>query len=222
MPKNDTRVLMPDQPFNLLRRLPDLCPDRPYTELAAHPVLDRKAGRSLNRFMARDAYIAQYGFVVLTTETIDALGKLCAGKFVLDAGSGTGYLASRLVTRGVDVLASDMGGETMSEYGMRHCYLRDHEGDTRLLLPGEFDVVLLCWPPYGEPFGFDVARTMRSGQVLVVQGEGPHGCTGDNSLFETVQDESCFTPLSDWTHALNEYHLRFEGIHDSWQVWQKR
>lgn len=200
----------------------DVPVDVPLATLKAHPLFHPREHSRLANFRARDAYIARCGFVLLTAETLDALARLCTDQKVLDAGAGTGFMASRLAARGVNITASDVGGEVMSEYGMQGLHRRDHEGDSRALLPGDFDVVLLCWPPYQESFGFEVAQAMRAGQILVTQGEGKHGCTADDAFFDYVENVHRFEPMPTWTQRLNEHHLRFDGIHDFWQVWRKR
>jgi SAM-dependent methyltransferase len=203
---------------------PAVLADEPYRALLAHPAFEhianrRRAGSLCNPF--RDAYLARFGFVVLSRETLDTLARLLRDARVLEVGAGSGYLASRLAARGTDVLACDRGGQHCSQYGLSQCYRRDHEGDALTLLPGDFDVVLMAWPPYREPLATNVARCMRPGQVLVYEGEGLAGCTASDAFFEEVGDTARWAPLAAWNRALAEHHLSFARIFDTWQAWRK-
>ena len=56
-------------------------------------------------------------------------------------------------------------------YPMRSVFRLDHHRDAVALLPGSFDMVLLVWPNIDTPFGEQVAHAMRSGQVMILEGE---------------------------------------------------
>ncbi|MDP1939114.1 MAG: hypothetical protein Q8K54_00475 [Gallionella sp.] len=65
----------------------------------------------------------------------------------------------------------------------------DHHGDAVALLPGSFDMVLLVWPDLGTPFGEQVAHAMRSGQVMILEGEEKGGSAA------TVSFSTCSAPI---------------------------
>jgi hypothetical protein len=205
-----------------------LVPDQPLANMRDHVALKRRGLRKsfhpldpLAPGMVRDIYIAEYGFVVLSKELLDTLASLLGGREVLDAGAGPGYLSSRLGSRGVRVTASDLGASHDASYGFGPTHQRDHEGDSVELLPGNFNVVLLSWPPMSD-FAHRIATAMTAGQILVYQGEPHGGCTADESFFAQVEDDAQWEHLDTWTAALNQHHLQFQGIHDRWAVWQKR
>lgn len=175
---------------------------------------------SLRILRERRAYIAEYGFVLLTKESVQLLATQLRGSRVLDAGSGTGYLSHLLAQQGVDITACDMGHDTFSKYGMKKIWRRDHTGDAGALLPGDFDTVLLCWPPYQEDFAARVLAAMRPGQRLIYEGEGRGGCTADDAFFNELQSHH-WRAERETTQLLNLYHVSFPGIYDSWSCWTK-
>jgi len=103
---------------------------------------------------------------------------------------------------------------------MRSVYRLDHHGEAVSLLPGNFDVLLLVWPNLGTPFGEQVAHAMRSGQIMILEGEEKGGNTATEEFFDVLSAD--FERLDAETQALNEHHRRFPGLHDRWQVLRKK
>jgi SAM-dependent methyltransferase len=173
----------------------------------------------ISMMMARESYVGTYGYVLLTEECRNALVALLKGKKVLDAGSGTGYLAHCLAEKGVDVVAidnspvGDGGGCSVFHTSWR----RDIDGQVEDHLPGDFDAVILSWPNHDHPFGFEVVSKMRVGQMLVYQGEGAGGCTADDTFFEAING-SGWVMDEQATALLKAHHVTFFGVHDRWWV----
>jgi hypothetical protein len=172
--------------------------------------------------MGRDRYIAEYGFVLLTAECVDALASLLAGKSVLEVGAGTGFLSHCLAEKGVNVLAQDLAspGES-SPYRFQKKWKLDHIGPFEEVLTDKYDVVLLSWPCMGSRFAFNVAKAMVKGQVLVYQGEGAGGCTASDAFFDYMESTD-WTFQEEATEGLNRHHRRFPAIHDRWLVFKKQ
>ncbi len=204
--------------------LTPLVPNQPKAVMLEHPafadLLDPR-GLLFDGLAARHVHIAEYGFVVLTRETVQALARFIGARKCLDAAAGTGWLSHVLAQEGVNVTASDLGGESPGRYRMRKVWRRDHEGDSLQLLPGDYEVVILCWPPYQRSFGYDVISRMKPGQVLIFQGESAGGCTADDAFFAQLEDETLWSKDEAATQQLNQDHLRFATVHDRWSVWRK-
>ena len=103
---------------------------------------------------------------------------------------------------------------------MRSAFRLDHYGDAVALLPGSFDLVLLVWPNHDTPFGDKVAHAMRSGQIMILEGEGKGGNTATEEFFDVLSAD--FERLGAETLALNEHHRTFPGLHDRWQIMRKK
>ena len=160
--------------------------------------------------MHRQQFVQDYGYVLITEETLTALVSLLAGKKVMDAGCGSGYLALALSERGVDVTAVDTVDYPKSGdrgYPFKKRYKLDHQGSAVDLLPGDFDAVLLSWPCYSSSFGFDVASAMQSGQMLVYQGESRGGCTGDDAFHDFLYNKARWIEDERRSEVLNAHHL---------------
>lgn len=149
------------------------------------------------------------------------LSALFEGRRCLDAGSGTGWLSHHLASRGVDITAVDKGGEDFSRHGQVRIWKRDQEGDALQYLDESVDAVLLCWPHPSTNMATRISRAMRSGQILVYQGESAGGCTAEYEFFTETQDLSRWELLAEPTDALNAVHLQFAGMHDDWTVLRK-
>ena len=109
---------------------------------------------------------------------------------------------------------------TLDGYPMQSVFRLDHYGDIVALLPGSFDMVVLIWPNLDTPFGEQVAHAMRSGQVMILEGEEKGGNTATEEFFEVLSAD--FERLDAETQALNEHHRGFPGLHDQWQILRKK
>ena len=173
----------------------------------------------------RKRYNREFGFCLFTAECICSLAALCKGKKVLEAGSGSGWLADQLAQQGIAITAADWTDyrqprDKKRGYPMRSVYHLDHHGDAVALLPGNFDVVLLVWPNLGTPFGEQVAHAMSSGQVMILEGEEKGGNTATDEFFDVLSAD--FERLDAETQALNEHHRTFPGLHDQWEILRKK
>ena len=173
----------------------------------------------------RKRYNREFGFCLFTAECIFSLAALCKGKMVLEAGSGSGWLADQLAQQGIAITAADwtdyrQARDKKRGYPMRSVFRLDHHGDAVALLPGSFDVVLLVWPNLGTPFGEQVAHAMRSGQIMILEGEEKGGNTATEEFFDVLSAD--FECLDAETQALNEHHRTFPGLHDRWQILRKK
>ena len=176
-------------------------------------------------YQQRKRYNREFGFCLFTAECIFSLATLCKGKNVLEAGSGSGWLADQLAQQGIAITAADWTDyrqprDNKRGYPMQSVFRLDHHGDAVALLPGNFDVVLLVWPNLGTPFGEQVAHAMRSGQVMILEGEEKGGSSATDEFFDVLSAD--FERLDAETQALNEHHRTFPGLHDRWQILRKK
>jgi len=177
-------------------------------------------------FAQRKRFLAEIGFCLVTAEVIDGLAILLAGKKVLEAGSGSGWLAARLGERGINILAADWTDYRTADrsskrgYPIRDVFRLDHHGNAVDLLPGDYDTVLLVWPNCETQFAKNVACAMRSGQALIYEGESEGGCTADQEFFQYLRNS--FNPSVSEMAELNKNHRTFPGVHDKWWIGTKR
>ena len=176
-------------------------------------------------YQQRKRYNREFGFCLFTAECVSTLVALCKNKKVLEAGSGSGWLAYQLAQQEIEITAADWTDyrqprDTKRGYPMRSVFRLDHHGDAVALLPGSFDVVLLVWPNLNTPFGEQVAHAMRPGQVMILEGEEKGGSTATDEFFDVLSAD--FERLDAETLALNEHHRTFPGLHDRWQILRKK
>lgn len=192
---------------------------------ASYPSSDH-ADLSERFWHQRKVFIREFGFCLVTSECLCFLADFLASKKILEAGSGTGWLAMELAQRGVDIIAADwtdyrqVPAESSRGYAMRSVYKLDHHGDVVKLLPGDFDAVLIIWPNLDKPFAQNVATAMKPGQIMIYEGEGAGGCNATDAFFDVLNRD--FDPLVDETKALNKDHRVFPGLHDLWVISRKK
>jgi hypothetical protein len=190
------------------------CPQKGYSS----PIFAKLA----MAFEARESFIAKYGFVILGEATINSLTNICHNKKVVDVGSGLGYLSHRLHSNGIDITAIDFKPtrEFYSYLKRSNLWKLDYDQDARDHDLSQYEVIILCWPPYDTSFGYEIASRVQPGQILIYQGEEKGGCTADDNFFDLIYSQ--FEEFPNDTDLLNQHHSTFLGIHDYWTVYQRR
>ncbi len=81
-------------------------------------------------YAQRKRFLAEIGFCLITAEVIDALAALLAGKKVLEAGSGSGWLAASLGERGINIVAADWTDYRTADRSSKRGYRAEMNGGT--------------------------------------------------------------------------------------------
>lgn len=115
----------------------------------------------------------RYSYVLPDDRALAALAGL--GPLV-EVGAGTGYWASRLRARGVDIVAIDQAppdGERLNRYHARTVtWTEVIAGEQTMLTRYSDRALLLCWPPFFSSLGECLAY--YTGNVVAVVGDGGH------------------------------------------------
>jgi hypothetical protein len=217
---------------------PDPIPLKPFQTLAEYARLGILPPNSLEadsldgeqveaQFALRRQFRRDYGYVVASAEVMTVLAELLKnlGK-VLDAGSGSGYLAKKLTELGIPTFAVDYYDFRATRpdghgYPINSVYQLDALGDAAAFITAKYGAVLMTWPPYDNPFALQVARAMLPGQLLVYEGEDAGGCTADEAFFKFMRDSSLWEPLPTVSALLNAVHVTLNTLHDHWMVWKR-
>ena len=179
------------------------------------------------QFALRRQFRQDFGYVVASAEAMDVLADVLRPfGTVLDAGSGSGYLAKELSRLGVITFTVDhcdfkAARDTGRGYPIKAVYQLDALGDAATFVSNRFGAVLLTWPPYQQPFAIRVAEAMLPGQFLIYEGEDAGGCTADDAFFEFMADASRWDLMSVDTARLNAAHVTLDTLHDHWTVWRR-
>ena len=172
----------------------------------------------------RAEHIPIYGFPIVTVQVFKILVPLLLGKKVIDVCSGAAYLAAKLKSVGVDCTAMDNFSTKYAMMDGAHCFERfAHcdvvKADAATQDLSRYDVVIMSWPDYDEPFAATIAGNMRVNQQLLYQGEGWGGCTGDETFHKTLSEK--FMEDEELSDRLDAAHIRFDGIYDNWRFYTK-
>jgi hypothetical protein len=177
--------------------------------------------------LMRDKWTKRWSWAVPTVEALEVLADLAP---LVEVGAGTGYWASLLRERGVDVQAFDTNPVYDNEYRHRRAYAPIARGDHRRALAMYPErTLLLCWAPYDMPMAAESLRLTRAERVVWV-GE-IHGCNGDDETmallgeegYRDEDDEDYQSPPS----ALFEHERivdlpQWRGMHDSLHVYRRK
>ena len=174
--------------------------------------IKKSAKTAMNRL--REAYIRQYGFAVLTDESIAWMAGRLSGHRVLEVGAGNGYLAMRLRQAGVQMDATDMSRLEDNLYALGNSYHTDVEimEAKRALETFRPTALVWSWPVPETASGR--ALEAFDGQMLIYIGEQNEGCTG-GQLFERTIAERYREPE-------NLCIPSFPGVHDWIAAYEKR
>lgn len=174
-----------------------------------NPLLDlhQKLNRATAGFMLhtlRGEACRKYAWAVPTDEALDEIAKYAP---IIEVGAGTGYWASLLREKGVDILAYDafVPGKDRNEYGHSHTHTEVLKADSTIAWMYPDRALFLCWPPYDDPMATKALKVYRGSTVIYI-GEGRRGCTGDEEFHKTLDLE--------WEEAERIYLPQWDGIHD--------
>lgn len=157
----------------------------------------------------KEDYNNLIGFSIITKELIEELKNIIGDKYVMELGSGTGYLAKHLEDVGVKIYTVDT-----DDWGFETQYRKtDLISSYRQLDVSGYDTFIMSWPNYNSPAAHELILTMKKGDTLIFCGEGVNGCTGTPALHYE---------LDNWERtALLENSLHFKNGYDYWRVYVK-
>jgi hypothetical protein len=159
-------------------------------------------------YTRRGAFVKRYAWALPSMDAIHDIVRFAAGSAILEIGAGSGLWAALLQMEGVSVIATD--SEPWAE-----TYTKVERLDVAESLAAypETEVLMLCWPPYGEPVA-TLALAAFTGKRLVYIGEGNGGCTGDDTFhalleeFWTLENDGAVIP-------------QWPGLHDALYLYRR-
>lgn len=176
--------------------------------------------REWGHFDKRMDYVTEIAWFILTDEVARRLGEFLKGQQVVEVFAGSGYLAHHL---------RQYAGLSRKEY---RAYDNGERRGWKSKLPSvtkknafmapikSADSIVMTWPDYATHHASRIVKKMVSGQYLVFNGEGYGGCTGNDEFFNILEND--FVEIEPLTGELNDYHVRFGGIHDHWTIFRKK
>ena len=159
-------------------------------------------------FWPRDAFLATFGFAIITGAAVEAIGQLGP---ILEVGAGNGYLAMELQKAGTDVVTTDPNPEIY--FSSRHRWARvERISGLEALEKHPGRNLLICWPSR-EGWATGVLRHFQGGHVAYI-GEPRSGCTGTESMFDA---------LTAYYRRVQSLEIaRFRNVNDRLEVWERR
>ena len=172
--------------------------------------LQDKKHKSLMDWYRRDKYIKDYGWSVPNREAISKINDFIAGEKILEIGAGYGLWAKLLQDEGADIAAtdahSDYYGEKFNPSSKSFTHVESLDALKALEKYGGYGVLMTVWPPYADSMANEAIKNFK-GNKLVYVGEGGWGCTGDDDLHCTLENE--------WSQVERIDIPKWDGIHDA-------
>ena len=187
-----------------------------WLQRTGRPLADLRDDRTGYAPMLRDAFIARFGFAVLTGRAIDKLIDLVGRDArIVEVGAGSGYWAAELQAAGMDVRATDPGEMDAMWSGLRPNEYGVVEGLTGVEAVEEYGpdyTLMMVWPQM-DSWPADTLAAYRGDQLILV-GEDRDGCTGTDRLFDILE--------AGWEEVGRVGIPRFPRVFDSLTVWRRR
>ncbi len=161
------------------------------------------------------------GFANLNEEMIDDLSKHLENKKCLEICSGTGLFASKLQSKSVDVIPTDIANKNDNDY----LSLRTESFTDVKKLDGleaiekyDADVLIMSWPTYNASIASESLKAFLdknpNGEVLYI-GENKGGCTADWEFFEYIEKNNLkMEELPVKYESLIDIHDKVYSIHE--------
>lgn len=179
---------------------------------------ERLPGDWFDRFRQRYAYVALYAWAIPNDR---AIGKCVEWGPIVEMGAGMGYWACMIQQAGGDIVAYDshpkrsdnrFHREDLPEWAKDLTWFGVIQGGPNDLRRHDDRTLLLCWPPYAEPFAADCLDNY-AGKRLIFIGEDDGGCTGDTDLFDKLKQ--------DWKLVEVVDIPCWPGIHDAMYMYER-
>jgi hypothetical protein len=150
--------------------------------------------KGMSSYARRVWCVRRYAFAIPTETALSVLARFAP---IIELGAGMGYWAHLLRRRGVDCLAFDAAPPDQLPNPHRlsaFTWTTVQRGGIEVLRDHANRALLLCWPPYRDPFA---ARALMAyaGATLLYIGESAGGHTADDSFF--AQLEHGWRPLQE-------------------------
>lgn len=162
--------------------------------------------------MQRPIFVDRYAWAVPNEAALETLSKLGP---IVEIGAGTGYWASLLQARGVDIKPFDRypPDKYPNHYhSQRHVWTHVLRGGPEKAATYPERTLLICWPPLNAPVAYEALSNYR-GRTVVYIGEFG-GCTGDRK-FHAALDR-------DFTQIETVNLPNWPNIHDRLMVWRRK
>lgn len=168
----------------------------------------------MGSWLIRRQHVEQFGFSVLTEDTIKKLAKY--SPFV-EVGAGTGYWSFELIKHGLDSIATDLTPYKDNHYPFKdtkpYVSILQLDAETATRWSAGRRTLLMSWPCYGEDWAYKAAKAY-TGDTIIYCGEGNGGCTADDQFHELMDTKwNCVEYI-----AIPQFH----GIHDGIHIYQRR
>lgn len=148
--------------------------------------------------------VRRWAWAVPDPDTLQRIAGLADGGLV-EVGAGTGYWAAQLAAMGVDIIASDIGGQQRQDYFAHDATFHPvvQADAAEFAACHAHRTLLLVWPPYATSMGADAVEAywLAGGRRVLFVGEYGGGCTGDDRMHALLGDE--------WAERMGHTSARF-------------
>jgi hypothetical protein len=164
-------------------------------------------------FMKREDFRKKISWHIPTEELVECLKSISPS---VSIGSGFAYTESLAISRGADVIPTDIEPGKDNKWcreGKFYCEVEKLSAYEAIQKYNDRNV-FMGWPPYDTPMAAEVAKNMGSGKYLLYVGESAGGCNGDGEFFTILYE--------DFEEIESFYIPRWSGIYDEAKLYRKK
>lgn len=179
--------------------------------------LNSHLGDTMRETRAREDYIDQFGFAILSMGAVEAIRPY---QPLVELGAGSGYWSYELQRFGIDVIATDPFDEMFWSFRRekRERWQKLYTSIEKLnsveaIRKYPKRVPLIVWPSYDESWAAD-ALDIYTGETVIYFGEGEGNATADDRFHQLLD-----------TNFADQHYVRmphFWGCYDRWLIIAKK
>lgn len=156
--------------------------------------------------------VKEFAWTITAPHTVDFVSEHST-RHIHDPLAGTGYWAYLLRQKGHKVTAADIApgnNHWASKLWCDDIQTRDARASSYQAGPNA--TLLLAWPPYESPIGYQAVRAFRGDRIIYI-GEGCGGCCGNYAMFDELERS--------WREVDWHKPPQWEGIRDYVTVYKR-
>lgn len=161
--------------YDMLERL---APTKPYS-YRDFEEYDKYYSNDMRRY-----FVENYCWAIPSHEVIKKIAAFVGSDTILEIGAGSGLWASLIANEGTSIIATD-NYQSQAKHGTYYKVERIKHTTALRKYGNQCNVLMLCWPPYGNEMADHALRLFKGSKVISI-GE-TNGCTGTSNFYRRLR-----------------------------------
>ena len=121
-------------------------------------------GFSMSEWGKRNDFTGNYGWSVPNEEAIESIKEFVGNELVLEVGSGLGMWAKLFQSEGIRITPTDLSLNLDKNHYVKKnkgfVDVEEIDGNEAIKKYGDHTVLMMSWPPYDDPFAYNVLKPL--------------------------------------------------------------